>query len=80
MKKKVEFDLIFGFFLLIFGAFSATYAMVTMILKLILAQTGFIIYAKDMLFDLVFILLGLLFIRKKKRRIYHNKEKVKSIY
>ena len=57
MKKKVEFDLILGFFLLIFGVFSAAYAIITVILSILLAHTGFFIYVKDIVFDLVFILL-----------------------
>lgn len=73
MRKKVEFDFILGIFLLIFGVLSATYAIITVILNILLAHTGFFIYVKDILFDLVFILLGLIFIRKKKKKNYHSK-------
>lgn len=80
MRKKVEFDLILGLFLLIFGVLSATYAIITVILNILLAHTGFFIYVKDILFDLVFILLGLIFIRKKKKKNYHSKEIRKKVY
>ena len=80
MKKKVEFDLILGIFLLIFGVFSATYAIITVILSILLAHTGFFIYVKDIVFDLVFILLGLIFIRKKKKKNYHSKEIIRKVY
>jgi len=80
MKKKVEFDLILGFFLLIFGVFSAAYAIITVILSILLAHTGFFIYVKDIVFDLVFILLGLIFIRKKKKKNYHSKEIIRKVY
>ena len=80
MRKKVEFDLILGIFLLIFGVFSAAYAIVTVILNILLAHTGFFIYVKDILFDLVFILLGLIFIRKKKKKNYHSKEIIRKVY
>lgn len=73
MKKKVEFDLIFGIFLLLFGVFSATYGIIAIIVNILLAHTGFFIYVKDILFDLIFILLGLLFIRKKKIKNFNSK-------
>ncbi|MFX1499778.1 MAG: hypothetical protein ACFFDH_02295 [Promethearchaeota archaeon] len=66
MKKKVEFDLIFGYFLFIVGACSVGYVIVVFIIDLALIPLGIFILIKDISFDLVFILLGLLLIRKKK--------------
>ncbi|MFX1365413.1 MAG: hypothetical protein ACFFCE_11640 [Promethearchaeota archaeon] len=72
MKKKVEFDLIFGYFLFIVGTFSVGYAFIVFIINIALIPTGFFILIKDISFDLVFILLGLLIIRKKKTKNSYN--------
>ena len=74
LKKKVDLDLILGILLLSFGLISTTYAIVTVIIKLIFGYMGIIIYVKDLLFDLVFILLGLLIIRKKKDKNFHHQQ------
>ena len=66
MKKKLEVDLIFGLMLLIFGSISATYRIISVIINISLVQTGIFMYVKDILFDIIFILLGLILIRKKR--------------
>ncbi|MFX1327829.1 MAG: hypothetical protein ACFE91_06765 [Promethearchaeota archaeon] len=74
MKKKSDFNLILGIFLLAFGAISTGYAVVILIIRIVLMNTKVILYVKDVLFDLVFILLGLLLIRKKKsKKAYYNR-------
>ncbi|MHA2391089.1 MAG: hypothetical protein ACXAEX_03895 [Promethearchaeota archaeon] len=73
MKKKIDFGLILGCFLLTFGTFSTLYAVSMLIIQLIFFQLGFVIYVKDMLFDIIFILLGLIVIRKKKHKILFNR-------
>ena len=72
MKKKIEFDLFMGFFLLIIGGLSATISIISVILNILLVHTGFFMYVKDILFEIVFILLGIILIRKKKIRIFHS--------
>ena len=71
MKKKVEFDLFFGYVLLIFGACSVGYVVVAFIINVVSLQTGFFLIIRDISFDLVLILLGLLIVRKKKTQNHH---------
>ena len=72
MKKKVEFESFMGFFLLIIGGLSITISIISIILNILLIQTGFFLYVKDILFELVFILLGLILIRKKKIKKFQS--------
>ncbi len=71
MKKKIEFDLIFGYFLFIVGASSVGYVIVVFIINLALIPLGVFILMRDISFDFIFILLGLLIVRKKKNRNSH---------
>ncbi len=66
LKKKVNAQLISGLLIFAIGATSAIYNVSAVILNLFLMNSGVIFQVKDLLFDLVFILLGLLLIRKKK--------------
>ncbi|MHA2006191.1 MAG: hypothetical protein ACXACO_03950 [Promethearchaeota archaeon] len=70
MRRRTDFYLIFGIFLFAFGLASATYGFVAMIIRLFFGYLGIVVYVKDLLFELVFILLGLLIIRKKKSKKY----------
>ncbi|MFX1307996.1 MAG: hypothetical protein ACFFDG_14405 [Promethearchaeota archaeon] len=74
MKKKSDLYLILGIFLLAFGTISTGYAIVILIIRIIFMNKGIILYVKDVLFDLVFILLGLLILRKKNsKKAYYNR-------
>jgi len=66
MKRKIDFTVFIGYGLFIFGLFSTSYGIITVIVWLFFGNIGIIIYVKDVLFDLVFLLLGLLVIRKNK--------------
>ncbi len=66
MKRKIDFTVFIGISLLLFGAISTSYGIITVIIKLFFGYTGIIVYVKDVLFDLVFILLGVLLIRRNK--------------
>ncbi|MCK4285275.1 MAG: hypothetical protein KAX18_03690 [Candidatus Lokiarchaeota archaeon] len=67
MKRKIDLPAYIGITLLLFGSISASYGIIAVIVNLFFGYTGIIFYVKDVLFDLVFILLGLLIIRKKKK-------------
>jgi len=66
MKRKINFLVFIGITLFLFGIISASYGIITVIINLFFGYTGIIVYVKDVLYDLVFILLGLLLIRRKK--------------
>jgi len=66
MKRKINFPVIIGITLFLFGTISASYGIIAVIINLFFGYTGIIFYVKDVLYDLVFILLGLLLIRRKK--------------
>jgi len=66
MKRKIDLTVFIGITLLLFGSISASYGIITVILNLFFGYTGIIFYVKDVLFDLVFLLLGLLLIRRNK--------------
>ena len=66
MKRKIDLTVFIGVSLFLFGAFSASYGIITVIIKLFFGYTGIIVYVKDVLFDLVFLLLGLFLIRRNK--------------
>ena len=67
MKRKIDLPAYIGITLFLFGSISASYGIIAVIVNLFFGYTGIIFYVKDVLFDLVFILLGLLIIRKKKK-------------
>jgi hypothetical protein len=66
MKRKIDLTVFIGITLFLFGSISTSYGIITMIIRLFFGYTGIIVYVKDVLFDLVFILLGLLLIRRNK--------------
>jgi hypothetical protein len=79
MKRKIDFTVFIGYSLFLFGLFSTSYGIITVIVRLSFGYIGFIIYVKDVLFDLVFLLLGLIVIRKNKSinfRSNHIKRKM----
>ncbi len=67
MKKKYDFNLIAGVILLSFGSITAAYSIIAIVFNVFFEQSRIFLYAKDILFDIVFILLGLMLIRKKKQ-------------
>jgi len=68
LKKKFDFNLIAGVILLSFGSFTAAYSIIAIVFNLFFEQSRIFIYTKDILFDIVFILLGLMLIRKKNQK------------
>lgn len=66
MKRKIDLPVFIGITLLLFGSISASYGIIAVIINLFFGYTGIIFYVKDVLFDLVFMLLGLLLIKKNK--------------
>ena len=66
MKRKIDLTVFIGITLFLFGSISTSYGIITVIIKLFFGYTGIIVYVKDVLFDLVFILLGLFLIRRNK--------------
>ncbi|GAG84911.1 unnamed protein product, partial [marine sediment metagenome] len=55
MKRKIDFTVFIGYGLFIFGLFSTSYGIITVIVWLFFGNIGIIIYVKDVLFDLVFL-------------------------
>jgi len=72
LNKKFEIDLIFGYILLSYGIISAGYSIITIMIYLPLASLGIVVVAKDMTFDLVFMFIGYILIKKKKHKKYHQ--------
>ncbi len=68
LKKKVELDLILGVFLFSFGLISIVYSVFALIINLFFIRLASIILIKDIFFEIVFVLLGFLLIRKKKMK------------
>jgi hypothetical protein len=66
LSKKVEISYLIGVFLFSFGCFSIIYVFIVVIVNLSAGYTGILLRAKDITFDAVFIVLGLLLIRNKK--------------
>lgn len=66
LKKKVELDLILGVFLFSFGLISIIYSVFALIINVFFIRLGSFILIKDIFFEVVFVLLGFLLIRKKK--------------
>ncbi len=76
MKRKIDLTFFVGITLFLFGSISASYGIITVIIKLFFGNAGFIVYVKDELYDLVFLLLGLLLIRRNKN-IYFRSNQIK---
>jgi len=72
MKKKIDLTVFVGITLLLFGLLSTSYGIITVIIKLFFSYTGIIVYVKDVLFDLVFLLLGLFLIRRNKNTNFRS--------
>lgn len=66
MKRKNNLTYFFGIILFSFGLISISYAIIALIIRAFFGFLGTIIYAKDILFDLVFLLLGFLIIRQNR--------------
>ena len=66
MKRRIDLTVFIGISLFLFGLISMSYGFITVIISLFFGYTGIIVYVKDVLFDIVFLLLGLLLIRKNK--------------
>ena len=66
----MDLNLFIGYLILSIGLLSVIYSVIALIIGLFIWYFGvFIIYAKDILFELVFILLGFLIIRKHKKKL-----------
>jgi len=66
MKRKTNFTYFMGILFFSFGLISISYGIITLIIRVFFGFLGIIVYVKDMLFDLVFLLLGFLLIRPNK--------------
>jgi len=66
MKRRINLTVFIGISLFLFGLISMLYGIITVTINLFFGYLGIILYVKDVLFDLVFLLLGLLLIRKNK--------------
>ncbi|MFX1281560.1 MAG: hypothetical protein ACFFA3_19580 [Promethearchaeota archaeon] len=66
MKKKTDLTYFFGIILFSFGIISISYSVSALVFRISIGFTGSIMYVKDIGFDLVFLLLGFLIIRKVK--------------
>jgi len=60
-----------GIFIFAVGIISAIYTISAVIVNFFLINIGIILQAKDLFFDLVLILLGLMLIRKKKTKVQY---------
>jgi len=72
MTRKIDLTVCIGISLFLFGLISTSYGIITVIIKLFFGYTGIIVYVKDVLFDLVFILLGLFLIRRNKNTNFRS--------
>jgi len=73
LNKKANLNLIFGYIFFSFGLISAAYGILAVIISAIFGYIGIILQAKDVLFELVFIVLGFLLIRNEKLRFKKRK-------
>jgi len=69
LTKKLDNLLIIGIFISAVGIISAIYTISAVIVNFFLINVGIFLRVKDLFFDLVLILLGLLLIRKKKTKV-----------
>ena len=67
MKRKIDFNVFMGIMLFSFGLISISYGIIAFIIMVSFGYTGIIVYIKDVLFDLVFLLLGFILIRRNKK-------------
>jgi len=67
MKRRIDLTNFIGISLFLFGLISMSYGIITITINLLFGYLGIFLYVKDVLFDIVFLLLGLLLIRKKKK-------------
>ncbi len=66
MKRKIDFTFFMGILLFSFGLISISYGITALIIRAFFGFLGILVYVKDMLFDLIFLLLGFLLIRKNR--------------
>ena len=66
MKRKNDLTFYMGIMLFSFGIISISYGVIVLIIRVSFGFVGIIVYAKDILFDLVFLLLGFLLIRQNR--------------
>ncbi|MFX1242023.1 MAG: hypothetical protein ACFFA7_12310 [Promethearchaeota archaeon] len=64
MSRKTDLNLIIGYLIFSIGLITVVYSVITLIIGLFIWYTGIVLYVKDILFELVFILLGFIIIRK----------------
>ncbi len=69
MKRKNDLTFYMGIMLFSFGLISISYGIIALIITVSFGFVGNIVYVKDILFDLVFLLLGLLLIRKDRNSV-----------
>ena len=74
MKRRIDKTFLIGITLFLFGTISTLYGITTLIINLFLGYTRIIILVKDVLFDPVFILLGLLLIRRNKKTNFRSNQ------
>lgn len=67
MKRKIDFTSFMGIMLFSFGVISISYGIIALIFTVSFGYIGIIVYTKDVLFDLVFLLLGYILIRRNKK-------------
>ncbi|MFX0008627.1 MAG: hypothetical protein ACFFAV_18105 [Candidatus Hermodarchaeota archaeon] len=64
MSRKTDLNLIIGYLIFSIGLITVVYSVITLIIGLFIWYNGIVLYVKDILFELVFILLGFIIIRK----------------
>ncbi|KKN45548.1 hypothetical protein LCGC14_0682010 [marine sediment metagenome] len=67
MKRRIDLTVLIGISLFLFGLISMSYGIITVTINLFFGYLGIFLYVKDVLFDIVFLLLGLLLIRRNKK-------------
>ncbi|MBY8984572.1 MAG: hypothetical protein KGD65_05885 [Candidatus Lokiarchaeota archaeon] len=67
MKRKIDLTVFMGVTLFSFGLISISYGIIALIITVPFGYIGIIVYTKDVLFDLVFLLLGFILIRRNKK-------------
>ncbi|MFX0164640.1 MAG: hypothetical protein ACFE9V_04905 [Candidatus Hodarchaeota archaeon] len=67
MRRKNDFTFFMGILLFSFGLISILYGIIALNIRVFFGFKESIVYVKDILFDLVFLLLGLLLIRQNRK-------------
>ena len=80
MKRKIDFTSFMGIMLFSFGLISISYGILALIITLSFGYIGIIVYTKDMLFDLIFLLLGYILIKRNKKGHFRMNQIKKKSY